>query len=500
MRVSEVFHVETEGTHKGHVTFRKSDAMTWRDYLVTLLHIAAEAEHGLMVQYLYAAYTLGGPHLDAEQAKLVAGWQMSILEVAKEEMGHLLTVQNLLALLGAPPNFTRAETSFEQALSPIPFFLEPLTRDVVASFAFAEMSHSLDDHRKGPEHVSKGFEHFLSERQRKRIDRGADDLARELGAPPLEPQPVARLYEEIVKVFSNREWLPDSELDELSYAFQASWDDWGRGYAPDPKLLSATGDLLSLRPRKKRASVLVKRAATRTEVIDALRAISSQGEAVHLQHPHRLAKKPPVDDDEEDGEPSHFERFLDIWLHYPRDWKPYRNVMINPVTRPSTSSNETMIEDPAIRDWAMLFNLRYRMLLTFLAHSFRLSRVVQQGEPNLRAMIMHRAFGEMYNLKTIAGLLVQMRVVGPKSRHGGEDAYAGPPFETPYTLNMPAAHGDAFRIHRDLFLGATAVNERIQSRPGDLGRAYLQSLVALDRSALRWIDGILQASATKERA
>ena len=29
-------------------------------------------------------------------------------------------------------------------------------------------------------------------------------------------------------------------------------------------------------------------------------------------------------------------------------------------------------------------------------------------QPALRAMVMHRAFGEMYNLKTIAGLLVRM--------------------------------------------------------------------------------------------
>ena len=34
--------------------------MTWKDHLVMLLHIGAEIEHSLMVQYLYAAYSLGG--------------------------------------------------------------------------------------------------------------------------------------------------------------------------------------------------------------------------------------------------------------------------------------------------------------------------------------------------------------------------------------------------------------------------------------------------------
>jgi hypothetical protein len=32
-----------------------------RDYAIFLLRIAAEVEHSLMVQYLFAAYTLGGP-------------------------------------------------------------------------------------------------------------------------------------------------------------------------------------------------------------------------------------------------------------------------------------------------------------------------------------------------------------------------------------------------------------------------------------------------------
>jgi hypothetical protein len=34
---------------------------TWRDYAVFLLTIAAQIEHSLMVQYLYASYSLGGP-------------------------------------------------------------------------------------------------------------------------------------------------------------------------------------------------------------------------------------------------------------------------------------------------------------------------------------------------------------------------------------------------------------------------------------------------------
>ncbi|MFN4142406.1 ferritin-like domain-containing protein [Aestuariivirga sp.] len=471
--------------------------MTWRDYLIALLHVAAEVEHGLMVQYLYAAYSLGGPGLTEEQAAEVAGWQKNILDVAKEEMGHLLTVQNLLALLGAPPNLTRTETPFEEALSPIPFSLEPLTREVAASFTFAEMSPDLELHLATSKRLRRGLEDFLDHHQLKPLTKETRRLSRSLGSPDTKPQPVALLYEEVIRVIGDEALIPDSDFDETSYEAQASWDDWGRGYAPDPKRLSATGDLVSERAKRHRANVIVMRAATRTDALQALRAISGQGEAIHLQHPHKLKQK--LKEEEEDGagaEASHFERFLAIWQHYPQNWRPYRNVMRNPATRPSAARHRSMITDPQALDWAVLFNLRYRMLLSFLAHSFRLSRVTPSGVPGLRGMIMHRAFGEMYNLKAVAGILVRLKV----SKHGEPDLYAGPPFETPYSLNMPPANSDCFRLHRDLYLGALDVNEKLQANTGGPAFSYLKSLHELDRAALRWIETMLRAPAERERA
>src|SRR3954468_4585888 len=69
---------------------------TWRDYAIFLLTIAAQIEHSLMVQYLYAGYSLGGPHVPDDQQDNVRGWRQLILGIAKEEMGHLVTVQNAL--------------------------------------------------------------------------------------------------------------------------------------------------------------------------------------------------------------------------------------------------------------------------------------------------------------------------------------------------------------------------------------------------------------------
>src|SRR3954454_23915800 len=81
----------------------------WRDYLAMLLHVAAEIEHSLMVQYLFAAYSLGGPQVPPELRDEVRDWQETILGIAKEEMGHLVTVQNLLTALGFPVNLDRED-------------------------------------------------------------------------------------------------------------------------------------------------------------------------------------------------------------------------------------------------------------------------------------------------------------------------------------------------------------------------------------------------------
>ena len=74
-----------------------------RDEAVFLLDIAAEVEHAVMVQYLFAAYSLRDPsQFTDDKAALVRDWRKAIAMVAREEMGHLVTVQNLLRSLGAP--------------------------------------------------------------------------------------------------------------------------------------------------------------------------------------------------------------------------------------------------------------------------------------------------------------------------------------------------------------------------------------------------------------
>src|SRR5258708_15153724 len=96
---------------------RLPDGFTWHGYLVQLLHIASSIEHALMVQYLFAAYSLDdeNPKLTPDERKKVAGWRNLVLSVAKEEMGHLLTVQNVLCLLRAQLQLLRENYPFDIA-------------------------------------------------------------------------------------------------------------------------------------------------------------------------------------------------------------------------------------------------------------------------------------------------------------------------------------------------------------------------------------------------
>lgn len=81
-----------------------------REQLLHLLAEAAEIEHTLMCSYLYAAFSLrrpGEPGVSPEQGKLLERWRRTIMDVAIEEMGHLVIVANLTVAVGGQPHFGR---------------------------------------------------------------------------------------------------------------------------------------------------------------------------------------------------------------------------------------------------------------------------------------------------------------------------------------------------------------------------------------------------------
>ena len=111
--------------------------------LVRLLHEACEVEHSLMLQYLYAAYSVRPRY-----AALVGEYAPSsrtLLGVAVEEMLHLRDVNSLLVQLGAAPNLARQGFPYEAGIYPFEMSLEPLSQASIAKYVYAEAPRGVFD-------------------------------------------------------------------------------------------------------------------------------------------------------------------------------------------------------------------------------------------------------------------------------------------------------------------------------------------------------------------
>jgi hypothetical protein len=446
--------------------FQKRREMTWHDQLIWLLHLGATMEHSLMVQYLYSAYSLGGPQVPRQHHRKVKEWQDSILAVAREEMGHLLTVQNILTFLGAGFNLSR-----DQFPWPIEWFnIEPFCMGSLACYVNAEMpeSEKFDERRD--------IEKLVARHLRK-------------NTPPVHP--VAQIYREVMDLLADTKRIPESLLHPETYSRQASWDEWGRGYKPAPRPLDAAGNLetkAKLDPKTQFDShVLVFQVATRTEALAALKQVSLQGEG--------------KEDIKEIGVWTHFRRFIKIYREFKEiqssTWSPAARAPINPSANedPGTQKQNTYIACKRSRNWAVLSNVRYWMLFRYLAHTFQIKAAGAPREPNVRAMLMHRIFGEMYQLKALSGRLFQMPLTDKDAnpnRHPRQRCTAGPPFELPSNMRISVDDIDCWNMHRDSITASRAAcMEILKADPTPEERDYIDTLLALDAQTETWIEKIL---------
>jgi hypothetical protein len=419
-----------------------------RDEAVFLLHAASEIEHSLLVQYLYAYFSLA---LDA--AGHPTPWARIIREIAIEEMGHLIGVQNVLMALGGPLTFERETFPYLNPFYPFPFHLEPLSRDSLATYIAAEMPAVPPTSKQDV--VNEIIVRATRFNEAMTVNR------------------VGALYERIIELVGNLDpglFRPDTA--DTFQADPAEWDD------------VAQYDLKFARVKTPR------------EAVDkVLRPIAEQGEGAPGGGPMPDPK-------------SHFARFLHTYEGGPSPpppvplplpetnprygvvgVRPSRTVPVNPTTGP------TPLPDPAAEDnritgrealpWAQLFNLRYRMLLAYIAHSLRVN---YQTDTVCRANLIKWALAEMKHLGQLAGQLANLPRQTPAIFEGGQLAVAGAPFELPYTLNLPDQDLDRWALHLDLIEGSRlqiqAVRDAIQaagqSAFGDPNH-ILQALEEYDR-------------------
>src|SRR5918999_1533476 len=120
-----------------------------RDALIYMLTEAAELEHAIMCQYLFAAFSLKTSRdegVDDRELTSINKWKKAVLGVATEEMLHLALVNNLLSALGAAPRVGRPNLPVGGRYFParIQFSLVPFGERALRHFLFLERPEGIN--------------------------------------------------------------------------------------------------------------------------------------------------------------------------------------------------------------------------------------------------------------------------------------------------------------------------------------------------------------------
>ncbi len=377
-----------------------------------LLQLAAGIEHALLAQYLYSAYSIhGGGDVGAARETLVG--------IAVEEMSHLMTVQNLLLLIGTKPTVRRSDRQDITTDPIVPFDLlfEKLSKTALAKYIVAESP--------GNAAQVEPLYPFI------------ENLAGTTHANMIKK--VGLLYALLGVVFGN-----EAVLKERAEALQAgAWDQTVRALADtiavDPKAGSAYGGRTgmhladsdfqsgSVNPflmrqgtdlawdRSERDTEFrVFAPRDRLNALNALRDISLQGEG-----PSSTAS----------SEKSHFVRFVAAFKSLYGDTgtgaEPTTGVGDVPtgatIIVQNSDGDASTISHPDARLRARLAELRYWILLGSLDQYLN-------SAPDDRDFLVAWCITEMYHLKLLGKFLA-----GHKRTIGGTGA-AAIPFNLPVKL------------------------------------------------------------------
>ena len=120
-----------------------------REALYYMLCQAAELEHGIMCQYLFAAFSLKqrvDEGLSEPELATVLRWRSQISHVAVQEMLHLALVHNLLTAIGAAPHMARPNLPAPASHYPagVQLALLPFGERALTHFMFLERPETWD--------------------------------------------------------------------------------------------------------------------------------------------------------------------------------------------------------------------------------------------------------------------------------------------------------------------------------------------------------------------
>jgi CDGSH-type Zn-finger protein/truncated hemoglobin YjbI len=120
-----------------------------REALIYMLCEAAELEHGIMCQYLFAAFSLKqatDEGLTENELAAVTRWRRQLSHVATQEMLHLALVHNLLTAIGAAPHLARPNLPHPASHYPagVQLALLPFGEQALKHFMFLERPEGMD--------------------------------------------------------------------------------------------------------------------------------------------------------------------------------------------------------------------------------------------------------------------------------------------------------------------------------------------------------------------
>lgn len=162
--------------------------------LIRLLHEASEIEHALMLQYLYAGFSI-----NTNYTEVASGLRRIFID----EMRHLGKVSKFLSALGGSPHLLSQDFPYFQDIYPFPLNLEPLSRNTAAKYTYVEAAAAAIAHPSPEE------EEFVK------------DLLYTIG-PDTLPNQLGSLYNRILEVINNSpdeliEKAPDiADISELN--------------------------------------------------------------------------------------------------------------------------------------------------------------------------------------------------------------------------------------------------------------------------------------------
>ncbi|WP_407114495.1 ferritin-like domain-containing protein [Bradyrhizobium sp. LMG 9283] len=255
-------------------------AKTPLDDLKGLVKFAVTVEHGLMVQYLYASY-------EAKKSR------DELSSIAIEEMGHLLTVLNLLTALDAPIHLGRYDANLDRLFDPFPFKLEKVTAEVIAKFTACERP---DDEHVDPE-------------ERPLLPEILDAARKSAGVTPAR---VGLLYTKIYWLLRpTDEPLPNEPWRD--FPFEDVIKECPKDWHVRPFPVTNPADREGGEPWKNQLSdVLVGSVTTREEALKGIADLTSQGEGFGA------------------GNDAHFDRFVTLYSAFKQNPDPTREVPKDP--------------------------------------------------------------------------------------------------------------------------------------------------------------------------